>query len=107
MAQQQFPGKRYHMHNPALTAVRADAPEFEKLAQHMGGLIKDAKGPVTLFVPLKGFHTTTEPKAICTIRLCPPCLLQPLKKRCRKVFQWWSSTTTSTMRRLQMPSLSR
>jgi uncharacterized protein (UPF0261 family) len=62
MAKQQFPGKRYHMHNVALTAVRADAPEFEKLAEHMGGLIKDAKGPVTFFVPLKGFshHDSTE-----------------------------------------------
>ena len=48
--------------NVALTAVRADAPEFEKLAAHMGGLIKDAKGRVTFFVPLKGFshHDSTE-----------------------------------------------
>jgi uncharacterized protein (UPF0261 family) len=54
-ARLQFPGKRYHMHNAALTAVRAEAPELCALADHMAGLIRDARGPVTFFVPLRGF----------------------------------------------------
>ena len=62
MAKSQFPGKRYHMHNHALTAVRTEAGELQALAKHMGGLIADAKGPVSFFVPLKGFshHDSTE-----------------------------------------------
>jgi uncharacterized protein (UPF0261 family) len=54
-ARLQFPGKRYHMHNAALTAVRAEAPELSALADHMAGLIRDAQGPVSFFVPLRGF----------------------------------------------------
>ena len=54
-AKARFPGKRYHEHNMALTAVRAEAPELRRLAEHMAGLIRDANGPVTFFVPLKGF----------------------------------------------------
>jgi len=43
VAKVQFPGKRYHVHNQALTAVRTEAGELERLAQHMGGLIANAK----------------------------------------------------------------
>jgi uncharacterized protein (UPF0261 family) len=54
-AKLQFPGKRYHMHNAALTAVRTEAPELRALAEHMADIIRDARGPVTFMVPLKGF----------------------------------------------------
>jgi uncharacterized protein (UPF0261 family) len=55
MAKTQFPGKRYHIHNQAITAVRTEAGELQQLAKHMGSLIASAKGPVSFFVPLKGF----------------------------------------------------
>jgi uncharacterized protein (UPF0261 family) len=54
-AKAQFPGKRYHMHNAALTAVRAEAAELNALADHMAGLIREARGPVSFLVPLQGF----------------------------------------------------
>jgi uncharacterized protein (UPF0261 family) len=54
-ARAQFPGKRYHIHNAALTAVRSEAPELKALADHMAGIIREAKGPVSFMVPLKGF----------------------------------------------------
>jgi uncharacterized protein (UPF0261 family) len=54
-ARAQFPGKRYHMHNAALTAVRAEAAELKTLANHMAAMIGEAGGPVSFFVPLKGF----------------------------------------------------
>jgi uncharacterized protein (UPF0261 family) len=54
-AKVQYPGRRYHIHNPQLTAVRAGAEEFRKIAEHMAGLVRDAKGPVVFFVPLLGF----------------------------------------------------
>jgi uncharacterized protein (UPF0261 family) len=72
MAKAQFPGKRYHIHNQALTAVRTEAAELQRLADHMGGLIKDAKGPVSFFVPLKGFSNHDSPDGhLHDPSLCP------------------------------------
>ena len=61
-AKARYPGKRYHVHNAALTAVRTEIPELNQIADHMAGLIRDAKGPVSFFVPLGGFssHDSTE-----------------------------------------------
>jgi uncharacterized protein (UPF0261 family) len=72
VAQVQFPGKRYHMHNHALTAVRTEAGELQKLAKHLGGLTKDAKGPVSFLVPLKGFSHHDSPEGhLHDPTLCP------------------------------------
>lgn len=72
MAKVQFPGKRYHVHNHALTAVRADGPELERLAKHLGGLVGGAKGPVSFFVPLKGFSNHDSPDGhLHDPSLCP------------------------------------
>lgn len=54
-AQKQFPGRRYHVHNPALTAVRTHLEDLKGIADHIGGLVADANGPVRVFVPLGGF----------------------------------------------------
>lgn len=72
VAKQQFPGKRYHMHNHALTAVRAEAEELGKLAKHLGGLIREAKGPVSFYIPLKGFSHHDSPEGhLHDPSLCP------------------------------------
>lgn len=74
-AKAQFPGKRYHMHNAALTAVRTEAGELQALAKHMAGLINDAektRGPVSFFVPLKGFSNHDSPDGyLHDPSLCP------------------------------------
>jgi uncharacterized protein (UPF0261 family) len=54
-ARAQFPGKRYHEHNPQLTAVRTDLPELKALADHLVTVVAEAKGPVHIFTPLGGF----------------------------------------------------
>lgn len=54
-AERQFPGKRYHVHNAALTAVRSEAADFNALADHMAAMIAEARGPVSFMVPLGGF----------------------------------------------------
>jgi uncharacterized protein (UPF0261 family) len=54
-AQQQFPGRRYHVHNPALTAVRTNLDDLKKIADHIAALAGEAKGPVQVLVPLGGF----------------------------------------------------
>lgn len=72
IAKQQFPGKRYHVHNHALTAVRTEAEELQKLARHLGGLIRDAKGAVSFFIPLKGFSNHDSPDGhLHDPSLCP------------------------------------
>jgi uncharacterized protein (UPF0261 family) len=54
-AEAQFPGRRYHVHNPALTAVRTNGDDLRRIADHIAALVADAKGPVRVFVPLGGF----------------------------------------------------
>ncbi len=60
-ARAQFPGKRYHIHNPQLTAVRTEMPELEHLADHLAALVQEAKGPVQVFTPLHGFSSHDSP----------------------------------------------
>ncbi len=54
-AQAQFPGTRYHEHNPQLTAVRTKLDDLKRLADHMAGMVRQATGPVRIFTPLGGF----------------------------------------------------
>lgn len=71
-ARQQFPGKRYHMHNHALTAVRTEAEELRKLARHLGSLVKASRSAVSFFVPLQGFSHHDSPDGhLHDPALCP------------------------------------
>jgi uncharacterized protein (UPF0261 family) len=62
VAEQQFPNKRYHVHNPALTAVRTGTEELEALADHMAKMVGEAMGPVRIFTPLGGFSNHDSPE---------------------------------------------
>jgi uncharacterized protein (UPF0261 family) len=79
-ARTRFPGRRYHIHNPELTAVRAGAEEFRRVAEHMAGLIKDAQGPVAFFVPLLGFSNHDSPQGHLHDLTLPPVFAEHLKK---------------------------
>ena len=79
-AQRRWPGRRYHIHNPMLTAVRAEAAEFRRVAEHMAGLIKEAKGPVICFVPLLGFSNHDSPQGHLHDPSLPPVFAEHLKK---------------------------
>jgi uncharacterized protein (UPF0261 family) len=79
-AKARFPGRRYHIHNAALTAVRAEAGEFRRLAEHMAGLIKDARGPVAFFVPLLGFSQHDSEEGHLHDLSLPPVFAEHLKK---------------------------
>jgi uncharacterized protein (UPF0261 family) len=60
-AKAQFPGKRYHEHNPQLTAVRTGMPELKALADHLAAIIAEAQGPVRVLTPLHGFSNHDSP----------------------------------------------
>jgi uncharacterized protein (UPF0261 family) len=78
-ARSQFPGKRYHMHNAALTAVRAEAAELKALAEHMARISADARGPVSFFVPLRGFSAHDSPQGYLHDPSLPPVFAAHLK----------------------------
>ena len=61
-AKKRFPGRRYHQHNDAITAVRTDESDLKRVAEHLGKIYNDARGPFKIFVPLGGFssHDSTE-----------------------------------------------
>jgi len=80
-AHARFPGKRYHIHNVALTAVRSEAEEFKHVAEHMAELIKEAKGPVTFFIPLLGFSAHDSEQGHLHDPSLPPVFAEHLKKR--------------------------
>jgi len=54
-AEQRFPGRLYHVHNAAITVVRTELGEVEAVAQVVARMCNEAKGPVSMVVPLGGF----------------------------------------------------
>jgi uncharacterized protein (UPF0261 family) len=79
-ARVRYPGRRCHIHNAALTAVRAEAEEFKRVAEHMAGLIRNAKGPVAFFVPLHGFSNHDSEQGHLHDLTLPPVFSEHLKK---------------------------
>lgn len=61
VAQEQFPGRRYHEHNPQLTAVRTNLDDLKLLADHLAAMAAQATGPVRVFTPLGGFSNHDSP----------------------------------------------
>jgi uncharacterized protein (UPF0261 family) len=57
-----FGGRKFHIHNPALTAVRTNQHDLERLADHVAGIVKDVSGPVRFYVPLHGFSNHDSPE---------------------------------------------
>jgi len=79
VAQKQFPGKRYHVHNAALTAVRTGMTELKPLADHLAAMCREAKGPVQFFVPLRGFSSHDSPSGHLQDLSIPPLFAEYLK----------------------------
>jgi uncharacterized protein (UPF0261 family) len=54
-AEKRFPGRVYHIHNAAITAVRTERKELEAVAQALAQRCNTARGPFSILVPLGGF----------------------------------------------------
>jgi len=79
-AKARFPGRRYHVHNAELTAVRSETGEFTRMAEHLAGLVRTAKGPVACFVPLLGFSAHDSDQGHLHDLSLPPVFAAHLKK---------------------------
>ncbi len=55
IAKKRFPGRAYHKHNVAITAIRTDKKEIEFLAQVLADLCNSARGQFSVLVPMGGF----------------------------------------------------
>ena len=54
-AQKRFPGRPSHAHNAAITTIRTEASEVASIADKLAGYCIEAKGPVSVVIPMKGF----------------------------------------------------
>ena len=51
---ERFQGRNLYVHNPTITLMRTTPDECRELGRRIGCKLSAAKGPVTLYVPLKG-----------------------------------------------------
>ena len=61
IARKTFPGRPFHLHNSAITAVRTSREELAKLAQRLAELYIMASAPVAFAIPLGGFSAFDSP----------------------------------------------
>lgn len=54
-AELRFPGRKYHMHNAAITVVRTQRHEMKTLAEALAGICNGSKGPLAFLIPKHGF----------------------------------------------------
>lgn len=79
-AQANWPGRRYHIHNMALTAVRSLPSDFEDVADHMAKLIGTASGKVSFLVPLNGFSAHDSEQGYLHEPTMPPVFAARLRQ---------------------------
>jgi uncharacterized protein (UPF0261 family) len=77
-----FEGRRFHIHNAALTAVRTTEADLELFADHLARILADAKGPVHFFIPLHGFSSHDSPAG----RIYEPTFPPRFAEYCKKSF---------------------
>jgi uncharacterized protein (UPF0261 family) len=57
----QFRNRLFHVHNPATTLMRTNEEENRKLGEIMGQKLSRSKGPVVVYIPLRGFSAMDSP----------------------------------------------
>lgn len=51
---EKFQGRKFYQHNPNVTLMRTTPEENEEIGKRMGRRLRDARGPVQVFLPLRG-----------------------------------------------------
>lgn len=78
-AKKNFPGKKLHIHNSAITAVRVTQEELKEIAGMLSDMWNRAKGPISVFVPTKGFSAHDSELGHLHEPESPPAFIEPLK----------------------------
>ena len=79
-AKQRFPGRRYHIHNAAITAIRVEHTETVTIAERLAALCNAGKGPRVVIVPLGGLSSFDQPGGPFYDPEAPAFFLEALKK---------------------------
>ncbi len=61
-AKKRFPGRKMHVHNAAITTIRATDEEIEEVGRMVGGACSGAAGPLEIVVPLTGLSAFDHPQ---------------------------------------------
>jgi uncharacterized protein (UPF0261 family) len=56
-----FPGRRYHVHNAAISTVATGPEEMKGIAGRVAELCNRARGPVSVLIPMGGFSAFDSP----------------------------------------------
>jgi len=80
LAQKRFPNRKYHRHNAAITAVRTELHEVEKMAAILAERCNAASGPVVILIPQGGFSAFDRPGGPFYEPETPRIFIQAFKK---------------------------
>jgi uncharacterized protein (UPF0261 family) len=83
-AKQRFPGRNYHIHNAAITAIRIEHTETVKIAERLAALCNAGKGPRVILVPLSGLSSFDQPDGPFYDPKAPALFLETLKNYLRQ-----------------------
>ncbi|MGM0663104.1 MAG: Tm-1-like ATP-binding domain-containing protein [Thermodesulfobacteriota bacterium] len=61
-AKKRFPGRKTHVHNAAITTIRAADEEIEEVGREVGGACSGVAGPVEILVPVTGLSAFDHPQ---------------------------------------------
>lgn len=78
-AKLRFPGRTYHIHNPALTAVRTNIDDLKTLVDHLCEITTQSNSDVSWFVPLRGFSNHDSPDGHLQDTSIPPKFAEYLR----------------------------
>lgn len=83
-AERRFPGRKLHSHNEAITAVRVERDQLESIARTLAGIWNEARGPISVFVPMKGFSSHDSKEGHLHDPEAPPYFADALKSAINK-----------------------
>jgi uncharacterized protein (UPF0261 family) len=83
-AKQRFPGRRYHIHNAAITAVGLERTETLMIAERLAAICNKGMGPRAIIVPLGGLSSYDQPGGPFYEPEVPPLFFETLKKHLRQ-----------------------
>jgi uncharacterized protein (UPF0261 family) len=79
-AKQRFPGRKYHIHNAAITAIRIEHSETVLIAKRLAKLCNAGKGLRAIIIPLGGLSSFDQPDGPFYDPEAPALFLESLKK---------------------------